>query len=60
MSMRAAGRVADVSDNTVCSLLEDAGKACVEFHDKTVRNVQAKRVQCDENLVLLLRQTEER
>jgi IS1 family transposase len=48
MSMRAASRVADVSYNTVCALLADAGPACVEFHDKMVRNVQAKRVQCDE------------
>jgi IS1 family transposase len=48
MSMRAAGRCADVSYNTVCALLEDAGKACVEFHDTHVRDVHAKRVQCDE------------
>ena len=26
----------------------DAGEACVAFHDETVRNVKAKRVQCDE------------
>jgi IS1 family transposase len=48
MSMRAAGRVADVSYNTVCALLDDAGPACEEFHDKTVRGVRSKRVQCDE------------
>ena len=46
--MRAAGRVADVAYNSVCALLEDAGKACEAFHDATVRNVTAKRVQCDE------------
>lgn len=46
--MRASSRVADVSYNTVCSLLEDAGKACIEFHDETVRDIHAKRVQCDE------------
>jgi len=48
MSMRAASRVADVSYNTVCTLLRQAGKACAEFHDKTVRDVHAQRVQCDE------------
>jgi len=48
MSMRAAGRAADVSYNTVCSLLADAGKACEAFHDQTVRGVRSKRVQCDE------------
>ncbi len=46
--MRAAGRLADVSYNTVVSLLADAGKACEAFHDEKVRGVQAKRVQCDE------------
>jgi len=46
--MRATSRVAGVSYNTVCSLLEDAGKACIEFHDATVRNVRARRIQCDE------------
>ncbi|HEY2010354.1 MAG TPA: IS1 family transposase [Rhizomicrobium sp.] len=47
-SMRAVSRVAGVSINTVTKLLVDAGEACEAFHDKTVRNVAAKRVQCDE------------
>jgi IS1 family transposase len=47
-SMNAAARIADVSANTVAKLLEEAGKACEAFHDKTVQNVAAKRVQCDE------------
>jgi IS1 family transposase len=46
--MRATGRAADVSYNTVCSLLADAGKACEIFHDQIVRDVHSKRVQCDE------------
>jgi hypothetical protein len=29
-------------------LLADLGAACAKFHDETVRNVRAKRVQCDE------------
>jgi len=29
-------------------LLADLGAACAKFHDETVRNVNAKRVQCDE------------
>ena len=41
-------RVADVSINTVAKLLVDAGEACAAFHDEAVRNVPAKRVQCDE------------
>ena len=47
-SMNSIARVADVSPNTVAKLLEEAGKACEVFHDRTVRNVQSQRVQCDE------------
>jgi IS1 family transposase len=47
-SMHSTARVVGVSFNTVAKLLEEAGKACEAFHDKEVRNVQAKRVQCDE------------
>ncbi len=46
--MRSISRVVDVSVNTVAKLLEDAGAACEAFHDETVRNVRAKRIQCDE------------
>ena len=38
----------DVSFNTVAKLLQDAGLACAAYHDATVRNVTAERVQCDE------------
>lgn len=47
-SMRSISRVADVSINTVSALLVDAGKACIEHHNRTVVGVKAKRVQCDE------------
>lgn len=47
-SMRSISRVSDVSINTVDKLLREAGEACVAFHDEAVRNVTAKRVQCDE------------
>ncbi len=46
--MRSIARVADVSFNTVAKLLIDAGKVCATFHDDTVRNVEAQRVQVDE------------
>ena len=48
MSMRAASRVAGVSINTVSKLLVEAGQACAVHHDETVREVEARRVQCDE------------
>ncbi len=47
-SMRSISRVVDVSFNTVVKLLADAGAACAAYHDETVRNVAAERVQCDE------------
>ena len=46
--MRSITRVADVSINTVSKILADAGTACEAVHDKEVRNVQSKRIQCDE------------
>ena len=48
MSMRAASRIAEVSTNTVTKLMVEAGEACAAYHDETVRNVTARRVQCDE------------
>ncbi len=47
-SMRSISRVVDVSINTVSGLLVDAGKACADHHDRTVRNVASKRIQADE------------
>src|SRR5260370_29875708 len=47
-SMRSISRLVDVSINTVTRELVLAGQACADFHDRTVRNVQSKRVQCDE------------
>lgn len=46
--MRATARAADVSYNTVCALLAEAGPACEAFHDATMRDVKSKRIQCDE------------
>ncbi len=48
MSMRAISRTVDVSINTVTKLLIDAGEAAIAFHDDAVRDVHAKRIQCDE------------
>ena len=48
MSMRATSRVVGVSINTVTKLMIEAGEACAAYHDDTVRDVEARRVQCDE------------
>ncbi len=47
-SLRATSRLADCSINTVTKLLVDIGNACQIYHDKHVRNIESKRVQCDE------------
>ena len=47
-SLRATSRIADVSINTVSKLLVDAGAACAAYHDEHMRDVKARRVQCDE------------
>ena len=48
MSMRAISRTVGVSINTVTKMLVEAGEACAAYHDETVRNVTASKVQCDE------------
>ncbi len=46
--MQSTSRVCDVAFNSIVKLLEDAGRACEQFHDQAVRGVRSKRVQCDE------------
>lgn len=46
--MRAISRTLDVSFSTVAKMLEDGGLVCTLFHDRTVRNVSAQRIECDE------------
>ena len=46
--MRAASRIAKVSINTVTKLMVEAGEACAAYHDETVHDVDARKVQCDE------------
>ena len=47
-SIRATGRMTGVAKGTIITLLEDIGTACAEFHDRAVRNVRSRRIQCDE------------
>lgn len=48
MSMRSISRTVGVSINTVTKLLVEGGEACAAYHDETVRDVRASKVQCDE------------
>jgi IS1 family transposase len=47
-SLRSASRLAGVSFNSVKRIFIDTAKACLAFHHRTVRGIQAKRVQADE------------
>jgi len=47
-SIRATSRMTGVAKGTILPLLEKVGRACAEFHDRTVRNVKSKCVQRDE------------
>ena len=48
VSVRATSRLTGADKKTVLRLLAEFGSACAAYHDKNVRNVNAKRVQCDE------------
>ena len=48
MSMRAITRLTGCSINTVTKLLIDVGTSCMEYQDKTMRDLPCKRIQCDE------------
>lgn len=47
-SIRATVRMTGVSKNTIAKLLVDLGTACAEYQDKAFRNLNLKRIQCDE------------
>jgi IS1 family transposase len=47
-SIRAIERLTGASKHTVTRLLIDAGRACGEYQDRTLRNLPCKRVQLDE------------
>jgi IS1 family transposase len=48
MGVNATVRMTGVSKPTILKLVADLGVACAEYHDKHVRNVKARRIQCDE------------
>lgn len=47
-SLRATARMCDVAFNTVLKLLPAIGRVCLEYQDKVLRNLNCKRIQCDE------------
>jgi IS1 family transposase len=47
-SIRSTCRMTGAAKGTVLKLLVELGEACAAYHNVNVRNVNAKRVQCDE------------
>src|ERR1035438_4353862 len=47
-SIRSTSRMTGVARNTVTTLLLDMAEACAANHDRYVRNVRVRRLQCDE------------
>src|SRR5204862_4143806 len=47
-SIRATVRMTGASKNTVAKLLVELGQACSEYQDKVFRNLNLRRIQCDE------------
>ena len=47
-SLRSTARLVDVSLNTVTKLLVDAGTACREYQNRSLRNLECRRIQLDE------------
>lgn len=48
MSIRATVRLTGAAKDTVTRLLVAVGNACADYQDRTLRNIKAKRIQCDE------------
>jgi IS1 family transposase len=47
-SIRATVRMTGAAKGTVTKLLADLGCACAAYHNRTVRNLRVRRLQCDE------------
>lgn len=47
-SIRSTVRITGVSKNAIVRLLNDLGCACAAYHNRTVRNLKVRRLQCDE------------
>lgn len=48
VSIRATVRITGVSKNTITKLLIELGAACLDYQDRTLRNLPCKRIQIDE------------
>ena len=58
--LRATARMTGVARMTVEKLLRDLGAACAQYQDEHLQNLNCRRIECDGNLELRLREAEER
>ena len=47
-SVNATVRMTGVAKHTILKLLTDLGAACIDYQDRSLRNLTCKRIQCDE------------
>jgi hypothetical protein len=47
-SINATSRITNVSKPAILKLLGEVGRACLRFHNETVKNVYCRKLQCDE------------
>ncbi len=47
-SIRATVRMTGIAKNTIVKLIGELGAACADYHEKHVRDIKSKRIQCDE------------
>lgn len=47
-SINSVVRMTGVSKVTILKLIKDLGLACADYHDRSMRNLKCKRIQCDE------------
>ena len=47
-SIRSTARMTGVARNTITTLLPDLAEACAGYHNRYVRNLKVRRLQCDE------------
>jgi IS1 family transposase len=47
-SIRSTARITGTAINTVVKLLREVGSACLDYQDRAMRNLNCKKLQCDE------------
>ena len=59
-SIRSTSRITGFAQNTIMKLLRDLGEACADFQNRTLVDLPASRIECDEIWAFVRGQGEER